>query len=277
MKNILTIDCEDWYHTLISQKYLNQKETNYYRQNIYNNILLLLEILQSKNARATFFILGCVAEEYPKLILEIKKAGHRIGSHGYSHKSVFLQSKTEFEKEIIKVTNILREIISQPIESFRAPNWSINHRSLWAIEILKKYGYKYDSSLTYTMITSNNSISQNIIEIPRAHIKFLKFNIPFGGGAFLRLYPLKLTTYLMSKINDRGLPFMMYIHPWEIDNDFPLLKMSTFDKIFQYGNIASNHMKIKEILGQFKFVSIEEFFEQGNKEKILLNKFHYLI
>jgi len=278
MINILTIDCEDWYHTSISQKYLGKNNNFFCKERIYKNVSILLEILTSKNTRATFFVLGCIAEKYPKLILEIEKAGNRIGVHGYSHKMVFLQNKIEFENEINKSTNVLNTILSRPVESFRAPNWSINRNSLWAIEILKKYGFKYDSSMThYIRYTINKPVVQSIIEFPRSHIKFLKFNIPFGGGAFLRLYPLKLTKYLISKTNKNGLPFMMYIHPWEVDNKLPLLKTFLIDKIIQYGGISSTITKVKKILSEFKFCPLEDFFEQEVKEKRSLNQFYYFI
>jgi len=269
--NILTVDCEDWYHTRISQKYLSKNKDTFCEDRICSSVSQLLDLFSEENTSATFFVLGAIAEKFPDLIIKIEKAGHRIGAHGYSHTNVFSKSPKDFEIEIEKVTKLLNSLVSVPVESFRAPNWSINTSCLWAIDLLKKYGYRYDSSLTKMIRPPETLSEKKIIEIPRSTEKFFKFNIPLGG-AFLKIFPFKLMFQLMKKMNQKGLPFMVYIHPWEIDVDTPVLRTSLFDRIAQYHGIAGNLTKIKTLLGNFKFTSIEDFFNQREAKEQYLNK-----
>jgi len=276
MLNILTVDCEDWYHTRISQKYLKTNGPIHYENHIGANIKILLELLHSHNSSATFFMLGAIAEKFPELIEKIEKSGHKIGAHGYSHSNIFLKTKKEFEDELKRVTQLLNNLTVSPIKSFRAPNWSINNTCLWAIDILKEHGYQYDSSLMKGISKSPYSNRKKIIEIPRSGAKLLTIHIPFGG-AFLRIYPFNVIFHLMKKINEDGLPFMLYIHPWEIDCGIPSIKTSPLDGLIQYHGISHNLIKIKKILKYFKFTSIENFFQQENLNENFLNKFYYLM
>ena len=278
MKNILTVDCEDWFHTDISQKYLQNKSGLLLEDRTNHSVNILLELFQRYNARATFFILGHVAEKFPELIPKIEESGHRIGAHGYNHTSVFLKTAADFDKDVEKITNLLNRLTSQPILSFRAPNWSIGLNNFWAIEILKKYGYQYDSSLKCAINIKNKlqKGKKHLIEIPRSGKMLGSFQIPFGG-AFLKLYPLNIMLHLMKKMNQRGMPFMIYVHPWEVDATIPFIKTSWIDKIIQYKGISKNLEKIKEVLASFEFVSIEKFFEGDETNFKNLNRFCFFI
>ncbi len=221
-------------------------------------------------------MLGKIAEKFPELIPQIEKAGHRIGAHGYNHADVFSMDKEKFEQDVHKVSGLINGIAARSLESFRAPNWSINNDCLWALEILKKYRYKYDSSSPQMLSLLDSPKEDQIIEIPRSGFQILKLRIPFGG-AFLRIYPLDLMMHLMKQMNQKGLPFMLYIHPWEIDTDIPLLKTSKLDRIIQYHGVDRHLEKIQKILAAFEFVSIEEFFEKNGPDKQLLNNLYQFV
>ena len=275
IENILTIDCEDWYHTRTAQKYLSGKKGVFAEGRISSNVRTLLDLFGSFGARGTFFVLGEVVEKFPELVMRIDKTGHRIGAHGYKHVDVFSMDKQEFESDVSKVTGFINSLVSRPVESFRAPNWSINNDCLWALEILKKYDYKYDSSSPKMLSLLKNTKGDQIIEIPRSGAQFFRLTIPLGG-AFLRVYPFGLMMRLMKKINQDGFPFMLYIHPWEIDAGLPLIRTSRIDRVIQYYDIKQNLEKIRRILDAFKFIPVEDFFEKNEVDKNLLNTFYQL-
>ncbi len=278
MKNILTVDCEDWFHTEVSQKYLRGRSEVMLEDRINENVNVLLKEFRGYKARATFFVLGSVAEKFPDLIRRIEEDGHRIGAHGYAHTSAFLRTAAEFDKDIEKVTRLLGRLASRPVLSFRAPNWSIGYRNFWAIEILKKYGYRYDSSFKRAFHIKKRIAAEQpqLIEIPRSGKMLWHFQIPFGG-AFLRLYPLNLMLHLMREMNQGGSPFMVYVHPWEVDRAIPFIETSWADKVIQYQGISENLEKIKAVLASFEFVSIEEFFEEKGMDFMSLNRFCFFI
>lgn len=276
MNNVLTIDCEDWYHTLVSQKYIGKADTPLINERIEATVLHLLDILEKHNCLATFFILGEVAQKYPRLVRKIDQAGHRIGAHSYTHTSVSSINKDNFEREVAKVTEILNKISSKPVESFRAPNWSINSDNLWAIKILKKYGYRYDSSFKSMHIPRYPEANVGLIEIPRSSASLYGYRMPLGG-AYLRVYPIKLIMSHMKRINANQQPFMVYIHPWEIDMDIPRIKTSIIDYFIQYFGISGNLKKIDNVLKEFSFIPLEKFFDENILDKSLINKFYCLI
>jgi len=277
MKNILTVDCEDWFHTDISQKYLRDKPGLHLEDRVDRNVDALLGLFREHGARATFFVLGEVAEKFPELIPKIEKKGHRIGAHGYAHTSVFLRTRVDFDKDVLRVTGLLARLASRPPLSFRAANWSVGRKDLWALEILKKYGYRYDSSLKCPINTGKRPPAEKcLIEVPRSGNMPARLPVPFGG-AFLRLAPLNFMLHLMKEMNRKGLPFMVYVHPWEVDAEVPVIKTSWIDKVIQYEGIAGNLEKIKRVLGSFEFVSMEEFFEGNDGDREGLNRFYFFL
>ena len=139
--NILTIDVEDWYmDTDIST-------WDSYEDRIVESTNKILKILDERNTNATFFVVGYVAEHFPELIEDIKDRGHEIGTHGYSHTSIKKQTSSEFEKDLLKSVRILEDITKDKISGYRACEFSIGEKTAWAIDILKKKGLKYDSSV----------------------------------------------------------------------------------------------------------------------------------
>jgi polysaccharide deacetylase family protein (PEP-CTERM system associated) len=278
MKNILTVDCEDWFQTAVSQKYLRDRPNLLPEDCVSRSVNILLGLFRAHDARATFFILGRVAEKFSDLIPMIEKDGHRIGAHGYDHESALGRSASDFDADVEKVTAVLRHLASRPVVSFRAPNWSIGPKNIWAIDILKKHGYHYDSSLKRVIgiMDKRQGEARDIIEIPRSGKMIGRCQIPFGG-AFLRLYPLSAIQHFMKELNRQGKPFMVYVHPWEVDAAVPVMKMSWIDRIIQYQGISRNLDKVKSVLSSFEFISIEDFFESKEMNEDHEQSFYFYL
>ena len=263
MKNILTVDFEGWMDTCTAQKYLAEcggKIT--YADRLPESASVLLDLLNYHGLKATFFVLGSVAEKYPEIVKRIGGLGHRIGSHGYRHKKIFFQNAEEFDADIHKSLSILSGLTSIPIESFRAPNWSIDRSCLWALKILVRYGFKYDSSFCCPSVweASSEHNDNNIIEVPRSTVKISRFHIPFAGGFFLRAYPISITELLIRRANAKGVPVVLYVHPWELDCHCPKIPMNYIDGKIQYLGVNGAINKLKRIFDKFEFVPLEDFF-----------------
>jgi polysaccharide deacetylase family protein (PEP-CTERM system associated) len=272
MINIMTVDCEDWYHTQVSQKYISSSyDAKGSEDRVSNNTQSLLDLMSVYDVKATFFVLGSVAENHPELVKEIERKGHRLGAHAYRHRNVYEMDRADFEADTKRVKDLLNNLISRPIESFRAPNWSINGSNIWALDVLKKLGFKYDSS--FTKMLFNQNLEGGIIEVPRCSPQFLCFRLPLGG-AFLKILPLDLMLNLMESVNRSGMPFMLYVHPWEIDPAIPRIRTSWADNVIQYHGLGGNLTKIKKVLERFRFTSMEDFFDT-TEHGHLINKFYY--
>ena len=284
MSNILlTIDVEDWfqvenfkpwiaYSTWSSRELRVEKKTH--------QLLDLLDSLKSvhpgnKLPKATFFILGWIAEHIPDLVKEIHNRGHEVASHGYSHKRCDRQPLLELKADLQASKKILEDIISARVYGYRAPNFSINNKVL---QVIEECGYKYDSSYNsfglhgryghLTLPQSNGkSIAVNITkdfhEIPVSNLKIGKTIIPLGGGGYFRLMPFMLFKYGVKKILQKDNAYIFYMHPWEIDPEQPRVDEAypTY-KFRHYINLNKTAARLSALIKSFKrcsFVTCNEY------------------
>jgi polysaccharide deacetylase family protein (PEP-CTERM system associated) len=267
--NILTIDVEDWYMDTDILTW------DFYEDRVVESTHKILKILDETNTKATFFVVGCVAEHFPELIEEIKDKGHEIGTHGYSHTSIKKQTPAEFEKDLLKSIRILKHITNDKIRGHRACECSVGEETAWAINILKKNGLKYDSSIfpvkthlygvpdaplyPYHISSSNiridNNPEEDFLELPLSvyRIPIVHKNIPIAGGFYLRLFPYSFIKHAIRKSNKMGQPVIFYIHPWEFDPKQPRIKEL---KWYHYYRLGSTERKFKKLLKDFNFSSI---------------------
>lgn len=276
--NILTIDVEDWYHDL---------DPSFWKiceDRVVDNTQRVLRILDEHNYDATFFILGCVAERFPELVEQINDEGHEIATHGCIHRPITSWSRPEFENDLRKSISILKHITQGKIIGHRAPHFSINRETAWAIDILRKNGLKYDSSIfpvkmpkyglpqatVYPYHVSSSNIEKddpngNFIEFPLSTYKipFFNINIPVAGGFYLRFFPYWFIRMAVEKINKTGHPAVIYIHPSDLDPKKPKIKELSWD---YYYNLSVTERRFKKLLDDFAFMSIERYLENHKNE-----------
>jgi polysaccharide deacetylase family protein (PEP-CTERM system associated) len=276
--NILQIDVEDWYCDL------DFKDWKSHEDRIAKSINKVLTLLKERNIKATFFILGYIAERFPQLVKRIKEEGHEIASHGYNHTPLTQRTPQEFERDLSKSINILEEISNDKIWGYRASQFTLVEKTSWLIDILKKKGLRYDSSIfpvklpvysiygvadaplfPYRISSSNikeNSAKEEFLEFPLSVYKIPIINktIPIAGGFYLRLFPYWLISHAIKKINKAGYPAVCYLHPWELDPGQPRIKSL---KWYHYYRLGSTEKKFKRLLRDFKFISTRKWIENN--------------
>jgi len=262
MMNYLTIDVEEWYQTVL----LSGESKAFENTSLVENIESILFLLDKYNTKATFFIVGNLAEKYPETIRQIAKKGHEIASHGYSHRLVYKMSPEEFKNDVEKSLRILRKITNRDVDGFRASTWSINRNSPWAFDILESLGLKYDSSVypfslnlfnCLKLKTAPHEVGKNLYEFPPAVFNFMGWNFPFAGGTFMRLCPAQFIVQKVRQINASGNPAVIYFHSWEMNNkNFREPWVPKWKYFLQYANAGSVKYKIELLLRHFKFMPI---------------------
>jgi polysaccharide deacetylase family protein (PEP-CTERM system associated) len=265
MKNALTVDLEDWFQGIN----LPYETWNQYECRINIGVDKILELLQKHKTHATFFTLGKVIEEHPDLIKNIIKEGHEIGCHTYSHPALYNITAEMFDLELTKCELALSKIADKKFIGFRAPYFSIDKRSLWALDILKKHGYLYDSSIypgdnLRTGIPgyqkNPHTLENGLIEIPMTTIKVTKFDCGLGG-AYFRILPYAYFKKKLSQLNKDGIHGNFYIHPWELDPLHP--KLNSLPKRIRlphYFNLKATYKKLDTLLNDFEFDTVESIF-----------------
>lgn len=271
MLNALTVDVEDYYHVSAFEPYLDYKNWEYLPSRVESNIMRILEILEDRKVKATFFVLGWVADRSPSLIRKIYSEGHEIASHGYSHKLAYEMTPDEFRDDVRKSKNAIEDSIGAGINGFRAASFSLVENSLWALDVLIEEGFLYDSSIfpihhnRYGIFYWQRfphvikRISGFIHEMPPSTFKMFKINLPIAGGAYLRFLPLGIISHGIRRINNtESQPAVVYIHPWEIDHRQPRFKVRRLTEVRHYAGLSGVEEKIKNILSEFKFGRISE-------------------
>jgi polysaccharide deacetylase family protein (PEP-CTERM system associated) len=232
--------------------------------------------LDRHGVKGTFFVLGWVAGRHPQLVRDIHGAGHEIGSHGYWHRPVYDQSPEEFRSDLCQSRDVLMDIISEPVTAYRAPTFSINSRSFWALKILVEEGFSVDSSIfpihhdRYGIPDFEPRARQvetsagPLWEFPPSVVRFGRWNFPVAGGGYFRLYPFSWTGHGLARVN-RTMQHhgMFYIHPWELDPDQPRLSASsTISQYRHYVNLSKTESKLDALLGTFRFGRVCDVIEQ---------------
>ncbi len=287
--NFLTIDVECWFHAHNLAVPRSAWETC--PTNIINNTSRILSLLKSHHAKATFFVLGWVADKYPEVVRMIDAAGHEIGTHGYYHEKVMDLSPYQFEKDLEMSLNALTRLTGQKIRGHRASNFSIVHSTLWALEILEKHGIDYDSSifpiarkrygiadypnhLPHTIHLGNGT---SITEIPLSTLDWAGRSLPISGGGYLRLYPYSLTKRFIQKRNQQGFPAMVYFHPWELDVAQKRQKVGLLKSFQHYVNLDTTEWKIARLLESFRLTSVQEGLETQSIQTLLHHNAVHLV
>jgi polysaccharide deacetylase family protein (PEP-CTERM system associated) len=274
MKNVLTIDVEEWFQVEALSEAIDFERWESFKGRLFPNLLKILALLREKEVKATFFVLGWVAERFPDLVLMIRQEGHEIASHGYAHQLVYQQDEKSFEEDVSKSKEILEDIIGEKVIGYRAPSFSITPDCFWAYNILAKLGIKYDSSifpvkhLVYGIpsaprfpFTINLDNGKKIMEFPLSTVRIIRFNFPVAGGGYLRLFPYVYTRWAIKKLNKQGQRAIVYFHPWEIDPHQPKQKVRLSNRIRHYTNLSIMESRIERLLNDFEFSSIKDIWE----------------
>jgi len=266
--NALTIDVEDYYQVSNFEGIVKKEDWDKYESRVYKNTRRLLDILDEYSTKATFFILGWTAEKFPELVAEIDSRGHEAASHGYWHKLVYDLTKEEFRDDLSRSLKILEGITGKKVLGFRAASCSITKDSLWALDILKECGMRYDASVfpihhsRYGIPEADRYMTRwhnnGLVEFPFSTIEIFGHNLPIAGGGYFRLYPYWFTRWAINKLNREGHPAMVYIHPWEIDDKQPRMKGNAIANFRHYVNLTKNELKIRRLLTDFRFTTIKD-------------------
>ena len=258
MRNFLTVDVEEWFHICGVSGALAASRWDRLPSRVEYTTDLLLELLDRYEARATFFVLGWIADRHPELVGRIAAAGHQIGSHGWSHRRVYELTPEEFESEIHRANRALEHAGAARPRAYRAAEWSINDRSLWALEVLARTGFSVDSSMTPLRIIGNPAYPQVphcretpagcLTEVPPMVRRRFGQNIPLGGGWGLRMCRPATVLRAIDQRNRREEPVTLFVRPWEIDPAPPRVPLPAALAFSHYFRLAGFPGRLTDII-----------------------------
>jgi polysaccharide deacetylase family protein (PEP-CTERM system associated) len=246
VRNALTVDVEEWFH-VCGVPALGPAHWDGLESRVEPTTRLLLECFDAAGARATFFVVGWVAERHPGLVADIAAAGHQVGSHGFLHERAYDLGETRFRDDLRRSIAALDGVTERPT-CFRAPEWSINDRSLWALDVLAAEGFAIDASMAPLRIVGSPSYARTphvrrtaagrIVEVPPLVADRVGQVMPLGWGWGLRMSAPRTVLKAIERANQAGAPAVVTIHPWEIDPHPPRVPLPPRLRFAHYFRLA---------------------------------------
>jgi polysaccharide deacetylase family protein (PEP-CTERM system associated) len=240
------------------------------REEIELNTLAILDLLAELGQRATFFVLGRIGRDMTRLVRRIAEAGHEIACHSFEHRRLHRLAPSAVRAALGDAKRYLEDAGGCAVGGFRAPDFSITEQNLWVLDLLREAGFTYDSSVYPTGLHDVYGIrgfpagpvrlANGLIEVPLSALRVLGWGIPFGGGGYLRLYPLAITRWLYRAHNRQGCAGVLYLHPYEMGRVIPRIDKLSMARTFRtYVGVKGAARKLAALIRDQHFVAIDEY------------------
>lgn len=274
MINALSVDVEESFHASEVQKSVRAGDAGLCESRVQFQTAKVLDLLEERKSKATFFILGSVAKQHPELVRKIAAAGHQIGCHSYAHQLIYDLTPEQFREDTLLAVKAIEDACGIQPRIYRAPSYSITSKSLWALQVLIECGFTHDSSI-YPIEHDRYGIpgfprhahmvqtaSGSICEIPVATVRVSESGVaPVGGGGYLRLLPYRYTAAGIRRVNqNERQPVCVYFHPWEIDPAQPKIAQGKIARLRTYLGLRGMHKKIDRLLTEFQFDTMQSVY-----------------
>lgn len=268
-RHVLSFDVEEHFQVSAFWSDARRQQWDRLESRVEQNTLRLAELLAQAETKATFFVLGWVAERHPGLVKALAKQGHEIASHGYGHELVTNQTDREFRDDVRRSKRILEDLTGEMVFGYRAPSFSITDRTPWALAILVEEGYLYDSSIYARFQRSERrrrergvreivTTAGNIFEVLLPTANLWGIQLPIAGGGYFRFFPYSASRMFLRRLEKTGTQLVMYLHPWEIDPDQPRMEGPLVSRFRHYLNLKRTEERLQYLLRDFSFAPVVE-------------------
>jgi polysaccharide deacetylase family protein (PEP-CTERM system associated) len=266
----LSVDVEDYYQVQAFADLAPRDTWDRHPSRVEANTRRLLDRFDEWGARGTFFTLGWIARRYPALVQEIVSRGHELASHGMDHRMLTEQDPASFRSDALDSRLLLEDVGGVAVVGFRAPSYSVNRTTLWAIDVLAEAGYAYDSSVypirrrRYgypegpVLPAAMRGERRSLVEFPLPTWGAGAIRLPVLAGAYLRLLPAWVSTMVARGFLESRTPFVVNVHPWEIDPGQPTLGGSRWRTWTHYARLERTEEILGRVLRMGRFRSVAD-------------------
>lgn len=268
-KHLLTVLVEDYFHVGAFENLIQQRNWSNFEPRYERNTLKTLDLLDSLNTKATFFVLGWIAEQNPRIIREIVSRGHEVASRGFYHRSLKNLTNEEFREDLRKTNHALEDACGQKINGYRSAEKLHFAKDSWVFDVLAEEGFVYDASFLPTRKDEKNKRFAHQIhtggkavwEFPYSTRNIGLGLLPISGGNYFRQIPYTMMrSSVKNWMQNNEEPFVMYFHVWELDTEQPRINAaSTYNRIRHYRKLDKMEWIIKENLQKYDFTTVSGF------------------
>ena len=276
LTNAMSVDVEDWFQVSAFEGHIDRSQWPQLQWRVEANMELILALFEKHQVKATFFVLGMIAERFPHIVEKIVSAGHELASHGWSHIRVTQQQPAEFLDDASRTRKFLEDLGGVAVQGYRAASYSIGRDNLWALDVLAEAGYRYSSSIypihhdLYGMPEAPRFAfrprgDNGILEVPVTTVALAGQKFPCGGGGYFRLFPYALSRWFIRRVNgEDGESAVFYFHPWEVDPDQPRqTNIGLKTRVRHYLNLTRTEARLDRLLGDFNWDRMDRVFLNG--------------
>ena len=268
----MTVDVEDWFQVSAFERHISRDDWERLAPRVHLSTGRILDLFAAKGVRATFFVLGWIAERHPDLLRRIAAEGHEVASHGFSHVRATQQTPDAFRADVTRTKALLEDTAGVPVRGYRAASFSIGRDNLWALDVLREADYEYSSSIypvrhdLYGMPEAPRfafrCLRTGLLEIPITTLRLLGHNLPCGGGGYFRLLPYAYFRCAIGRVNRaERQATVFYLHPWEVDPDQPRQSGLPWKSRFRhYTNLSRTHGRLSRLLDDFRWGRMDAIF-----------------
>jgi polysaccharide deacetylase family protein (PEP-CTERM system associated) len=271
----LSFDLEEWFQAEVFSRTFPPSCWEDLESRVEAQTDVILDLLEAHRLKATFFVLGWVAERHSRLVTRIAGGGHEIACHGYAHTMITKQSRKGFEEDIDRARGILEGITGERVSGYRAPTFSITEETRWALDVLCGNGFLYDSSIypihhdrygipgspRYPYVVMERG-GRTLWEFPGPTMRIAAMVLPAAGGGYLRLFPRWWTRAAVKAAHRVDRPANVYAHPWEFDRGLPEVKLPLVSRFRHYRGISGNLKKLRRLMEEFQFIPMGEVIKE---------------
>jgi len=277
-RHMMSFDVEEHFQVSAFWTDERRRQWDVLESRVERNTYKIMELLAQYSTHATFFVLGWVGERHPGLVRDLIAGGHEVASHGFGHELVPHLTPAQFREDVKRSKAVLEDLTGGPVLGYRAPSFSLSSNTPWALPILVEEGYRYDSSLynrfkgilqgdgtscgVHVMETSGGPI----LEVSPSTVTTCGIHLPIAGGGYFRLFPYAVSRMFMRKLENEGIPLVMYLHPWELDPEQPRMHGPLVSQIRHYLNLHKTEQRLARLLVDFSFCPIRDVVQSFQRE-----------
>ena len=259
--NALTIDVEDYFMVSAFEDGVAKSDWIRFEDRVGRSTMKILEILDARAIKGTFFVVGWIGERNPALVREIHARGHEVACHGFYHELAYRFEENQFRADVRRAKAALEAAIGERVAGYRAPSFSIGPENAWALDVLAEEGFAYDASVLPAPHARGGFEgtprfpyrTKRLMEFPMSTLRFAGRLFPFSGGGYFRLFPYAVVRHGIRAANREGFPAIVYLHPWEFDPDQPRLPASPLNRFKHYVNLHKTESKFRRLVSEFPF------------------------
>jgi polysaccharide deacetylase family protein (PEP-CTERM system associated) len=271
--HVLTVALEDYFHVTPLQTVISRDRWYRFEMRLEASTRRTLDLLDECSARATFFVLGWVADAAPELVREVMARGHEVASKGYHHVDFRRLSREAFQEDALRAREALERVTGRRVLGYRLPTHWLHPSDHWALDTLAECGYEYDSSVRLLFRAyarepwrqfphRTTAGGRSFLEVPLSSVRMMGLHVPIAGGNYFRQFPDRLVRRAVARWDrECPQPYVMYFHTWELDPDQPRVNgVPVTQQIRQYRNLRKMPGLVRHYLETYRFTSVAEYF-----------------